>query len=213
MNIKRKKFEMANFTKKHFGDFESLGFEFEQNYQTSIVEKHWIEIAIWIIWFFAVEICGNLILFATFAYEKYGMDPKKRTILNQLLSQSSFIVIFLNILVLPPVLWKFLIGPLHPLLAKFVMKNLLLLVHMYSVTATEIMVFKCLFLWKWSWMVTRNENFYSLFAFLFNLLISSLLVLQNVLLDDGSCSENIKRLSHQVDTQIDSKLCTMSFKM
>ena len=206
---------MENFTEIHLrvNESEKFEFEFEQNYQIKFLEKHWLEVVFWIIWFLAIESFGNLSLFATFAYEKYGMDPKKRTIINQLLTQISFIVIFLNILVLPPILWKIFIGPLYPFMAIFAIKTLGFLFFMYSLTTTEIMIFKCLFIWKWTWTVSRDENFYSFFALLFNLLISSLVFLQNIVLDDYSCNKLIKSLMHEVDTQIDSVHCTTSLNM
>ena len=55
-----------------------------------------------------IEIIGNLFLFTNFAYEKFGMDPKKRTIINQLFSQLVITIICFNITVLPIISMRFL---------------------------------------------------------------------------------------------------------
>ena len=75
-------------------------FENEQN----IVEhesKHWIEWIWGLFWIFSIEIVCNGCLFATVAYEKFGMDPQKRTVINQLLSHCCWITMMFNITTFP----------------------------------------------------------------------------------------------------------------
>ena len=48
-----------------------------------------------------METLGNFLLFCMTWYEKFGMDSKKRTISNQLLSKMIFAVIFFNIFCMP----------------------------------------------------------------------------------------------------------------
>ena len=48
-----------------------------------------------------VETLGNYILFCMVWYEKFGMDSKKRTITNQLLSRMILAIIFFEIFFMP----------------------------------------------------------------------------------------------------------------
>ena len=48
-----------------------------------------------------METLGNYLLFCMVWYEKFGMDSKKRTISNQLLSRKIFVVICFNIIFMP----------------------------------------------------------------------------------------------------------------
>ena len=48
-----------------------------------------------------METIGNYLLFCMVWYEKFGMDSKKRTATNQLLSRMIFALIFFNIIFMP----------------------------------------------------------------------------------------------------------------
>ena len=48
-----------------------------------------------------LETLGNFLLLCMICYEKYGMDSKKRTVTNMLLSRIIFVQIFGNIFVMP----------------------------------------------------------------------------------------------------------------
>ena len=48
-----------------------------------------------------METLGNYLLFCMLWYEKFGMDSKKRTVTNQLLSRMIFALIFFNIIFMP----------------------------------------------------------------------------------------------------------------
>ena len=48
-----------------------------------------------------METLGNYLLFCMLWYEKYGMDSKKRTVTNQLLSRMIFSLILFNIIFMP----------------------------------------------------------------------------------------------------------------
>ena len=57
------------------------------------------------------ESLGNFLLFCMILYEKYGMDPQKRTVTNQLLSRMIFVQILYNIFILPLLTAIEIIGP------------------------------------------------------------------------------------------------------
>ena len=48
-----------------------------------------------------LETVGNYLLFCMLWYEKFGMDSKKRTVTNQLLSRMIFTLILFNIIFMP----------------------------------------------------------------------------------------------------------------
>ena len=56
-----------------------------------------------------METLGNYLLFCMVWYEKFGMDSKKRTITNQLLSRMILAVIFFNLFFMPVFFGAFLI--------------------------------------------------------------------------------------------------------
>ena len=58
-------------------------------------------IVLYILLLLLAESLGNFLLFCMILYEKYGMDPQKRTVTNQLLSRMIFVQILYNIFILP----------------------------------------------------------------------------------------------------------------
>ena len=70
------------------------------------VEKNMIQAGLGLKLFFGIlllimETLGNYLLFCMVWYETFGMDSKKRTITNQLLSRMIFALIFYNIFFMP----------------------------------------------------------------------------------------------------------------
>ena len=51
--------------------------------------------------FLIVEILGNFLLLSMITYEKYGMDPQKRTVTNQLLTSICISFIIHNVIAMP----------------------------------------------------------------------------------------------------------------
>ena len=51
--------------------------------------------------FLIVEILGNFLLLSMITYEKYGMDPQKRTVTNMLLSSICISFIIHNVIAMP----------------------------------------------------------------------------------------------------------------
>ena len=61
--------------------------------------------------FILIEVFGNLMLFAVLHFEKYGMDPLKRTAINQLIYQYIWVLIANNIVAFPIIAIRLLFGP------------------------------------------------------------------------------------------------------
>ena len=58
-------------------------------------------IILFIVSLIMMETLGNFLYFCIVWYEKYGMDSKKRTISNQLLSRMIIVSILFNIFIMP----------------------------------------------------------------------------------------------------------------
>ena len=91
-------FDFALFDKKNE---QKIMFMFEQ---TGLGLKVFVGISLLI-----METLGNYLLFCMVWYEKFGMDSKKRTITNQLLSRMILALIFFNIFFMPLFFGAFLI--------------------------------------------------------------------------------------------------------
>ena len=85
-------------------------FHFKNYLVQEYEEIHWTEWILGLFWLLAIEILGNICLFATIVYERFGMDPQKRTVINQLLSQCCWIVMFHNITTFPALIFRRLLG-------------------------------------------------------------------------------------------------------
>ena len=68
-------------------------------------------IAFYTILFLIAETLGTFLLTCMIIYEKYGMDPQKRTVSNQLLSNNCIMWIVHNLLVMPIFTAQQIFGP------------------------------------------------------------------------------------------------------
>ena len=100
----------SDFTNSFDFFYLSEKFHFENYLVQEYEEIHWTEWILGLFWLLAIEILGNVCLFATIVYERFGMDPQKRTVINQLLSQCCWIVMFHNITTFPALIFRRLLG-------------------------------------------------------------------------------------------------------
>ena len=69
-------------------------------------------IILYIVSLILLETLGNFLLFCMIWYEKYGMDSKKRTISNQLMSRMIIVLILFNIFMMPIIMLSQIFGVL-----------------------------------------------------------------------------------------------------
>ena len=69
--------------------------------------------------FIVIETIGNGLLVAVMQYEKFGMDPLKRTVINQLISQLCLLYLMGNALSMPLLMIRFSYGPLGKQILQF----------------------------------------------------------------------------------------------
>ena len=79
---------------------ESRNLDFIGHVLEKYYESPWLVI-IGVLLFFTIEAIGNGFLFVIIYYERFGMDPKKRTVNNQLLSAICKGYIFINLFTYP----------------------------------------------------------------------------------------------------------------
>ena len=60
-----------------------------------------LELSLLVFLLIILETLGNFLLLCMILYEKYGMDSKKRTVMNMLLSRIIFVQILCNIFIIP----------------------------------------------------------------------------------------------------------------
>ena len=174
----------------HFNQCQVLfeTFDYEHFLTKVHMEKNWIEWIWGIFWILCIEIIGNGCLFATIAYERFGMDPQKRTVINQLLSQCCWTIMIFNITSFPVIIFRRLLGPLNSKIAGWFLLNGRIFISMISLLLSERMILKSLYLCKWSTMAMKDDNLISTIILRINILLSSLITLQVTMLDDTTCN-------------------------
>ena len=96
--------------------FESYNLNIIMNFSlletNSKVMPHPGLIVLYIVSLIMLETLGNFLLFCMIWYEKYGMDSKKRTISNQLMSRMIIVLILFNLLMMPLIMLGLIVGAL-----------------------------------------------------------------------------------------------------
>jgi hypothetical protein len=122
----------------------------------------------------AIEVIGNGLLAIIIMYEKFGMDPQKRTAINQLLSKVCWMLIMTNLTIFPFVMVRTLFGPQSELVASWILHGVTFSMLHNCLTLTEMMILKCLYLFLWPRMAMLDDNFIAQFIGWWNLMISSI---------------------------------------
>ena len=199
----------------HFNQCQVLfeTFDYEQFLTKVHIGKNLIEWIWGIFWLLCLEIIGNGCLFATFAYERFGMDPQKRTVINQLLSQCCWTIMIFNITSFPVIIFRRLLGPLNSKIAGWFLLNGRIFISMISLLLSELMILKCMYIWKWSIMAMKDDNLISKIILRINILLSSLITLQATMLDDTTCNSIEKSLTGRYEMQLPTQICTNSIQL
>ena len=88
-----------------------MNFTIEPIYKYEYLQPHPGMIILYVIMFLMLESLGNFLLMCLIIHEKYGMDPQKRTVTNQLLSNMNLMLIWFNIIILPIFMIHIIFGP------------------------------------------------------------------------------------------------------
>ena len=165
---------------------------------------------IWgILWLLCIEIIGNGCLFATYAYERFGMDHRS----GRLVSQCCWTIMIFNITSFPVIIFRRLLGPLNSKIAGWFLLNGRIFISMISLLLSELMILKCMYIWKWSIMAMKDDNLISKIILRINILLSSLITLQATMLDDTTCNSIEKSLTGRYEMQLPTQICTNSIQL
>ena len=207
--------ELSKELTSHFNQCQVLfeTFDYERFLTKVHMGKNWIEWIWGIFWILCIEIIGNGCLFATFAYERFGMDPQKRTVINQLLSQSCWTIMIFNITSFPVIIFRRLLGPLNSKIGAWFFLNGRMFISMISLLLSELMILKCMYIWKWSIMAMKDDNLISKMILRINILLSSLITLQTTMLDDTTCNSIEKSITGRYQMQLPTQICTRSITL
>ena len=180
---------------------------------------NWIDWIWGIFWLLCIEIFGNGSLFATIIYERFGMDPQKRTVINQLLSQCCWTIIIFNITSFPIVTFRKILGPLNSMIWRWFVLNGRIFASMISLLLSELMILKSWkrfpYKFKWSVKVMKDDNLVAQIILKINILLTSLITLQVTMLDDGTCNSIYKLFSGIPNniTILPTQICTNSLTL
>jgi hypothetical protein len=122
----------------------------------------------------SVEVIGNGLLYIIIMYEKFGMDPQKRTAINQLLSKVCWMLIMTNLTIFPFMVMRTLFGPQSELVASWIVHGMTFSMLHNCLTLAEMMILKCLYLFFWPRMAMLEDTLVAQLCGLFNLMISSI---------------------------------------
>ena len=97
-----------NFTSKEYNIITNKTFHLMENVS---LDEHSMNVyspapsaemmMVYVFLFLIVEIVGNFLLLSMITYEKYGMDPQKRNVTNQLLSSICVSFLIHNVIAMP----------------------------------------------------------------------------------------------------------------
>jgi hypothetical protein len=124
----------------------------------------------------AVEVIGNGLLASVIMYEKFGMDPQKRTTINQLVSKVCWMLIMTNLAIFPFMVVRTLFGPQSELLGSWILHGIMFSMMYNFLTLTETMILKCLYIFYWPRMAMLDDTLLSQFMVQWNLMIASLCI-------------------------------------
>lgn len=79
-------------------------------------------------------------------FEKYGGDPLKRSILNQITVQASYCAIANNLMTMPALAWRIFIGPLHYQMAAIISAITNIITVWWVINTSQIAIIKVLML-------------------------------------------------------------------
>jgi hypothetical protein len=136
----------------------------------------------------AVEIIGNGLLVVIIMYEKFGMDPQKRTTINQLLSKICWMLIMTNLTVFPFTVIRTLVGPHSELVGSWIYHAMSFSRSYIFLTVTEMMILKCLYMFFWSRMAMLDDTLVAQFIGQWNLMISSLTIFTRLYIGEYNTS-------------------------
>ena len=114
---------------------------------------------------------------------------------------------------IPVIILRRLLGPLNSKIAAWFLLNGRIFISMISLSLSELMILKSLYIYKWSMMAMKDDNLISKIILRINILLSSLITLQATMLDDTTCNFIEKSITGRYEMQLPTQICTSSIKL
>ena len=111
----------------------------------------------------------NVFLFSLSMFEKYGGDPLKRSLKNQIIIQFGYAMMLNNLICTPCLIWRIIFGPIYTKIAVFDSFIENISVTWMFLILTQTFVIKALMLFKFSHMAGLDDTFMARFLLLSNL--------------------------------------------
>ena len=111
---------------------------------------------------------GNYFYFVIIHYERYGEDPKKRSLKNQLIVLICEVISILSWIIYPINAYNIFVGPITSWIAHIVIVNQEVLGLAVFVTLAEFVILQNLMLFKFSETNSINEEYWSRFIKVWN---------------------------------------------
>jgi hypothetical protein len=140
----------------------------------------------------AIEVIGNGLLVIIIMYEKFGMDPQKRTTINQLLSKVCWMLIMTNGTIFPFMAIRSLFGPQSELVGSWILHGMTFSIMFNLFTLTVMMMLKCLYMFFWPRMAMLDDTFVAQFIGRFNVMISSICTFTRMYLGDENTNTHFQ---------------------
>ena len=121
-----------------------------------------------------IIICiGNISMIAISHYEKYGQDPQKRSLTDQIFGFGFFVFAIISFTVASIILIKSFVGPIGeiPTIFVYALYSILLGIPM---SWAESIIFRCLLIFFWKRFAALDDDFFAVFLNIFNYLIVGL---------------------------------------
>ncbi len=109
------------------------------------------------------------------SFERYGGDPQKRTILNQLFGQLTFYILLCNLASLSTFIIRLIVGTVPIVMAEltfFIAKSALATACLF--TLIQMVFIRCMSIFVWKRLPPMNDNFFGRFFLVLNLGLSFL---------------------------------------
>ena len=120
------------------------------------------------------EICINPLLLASFAFEKFGGDSQRRTTVNMLTSKMALALCIKNLISLPLAFYGIILQPggLNYWIGILTVGLSYSLHYFICLCAIEILLFRILYVMRWSSMALTDDYFFSMWFGWMNIILS-----------------------------------------
>ena len=117
---------------------------------------------------------GHILLLGIVHYEKFGRDPQKRSLPDQIFSFNMVLGVILSIILSNIIIVRTLFGPIGNAITQL---RYYLITSLYSIIlgSTETMLFRCLMIFSWKKYAMVNDEFFATFLNIYNLMIGQII--------------------------------------